>query len=93
MQGEGVTFGARGLGARILGVREFSTAGYARIVFILNRETFDFKSGVLKKPTRIFLISLAGESGGAFKFRYFLLEKASYLASGSANRGRTTYAS
>lgn len=54
-QGKGSALGARGLGAAMLGIREFSTPGYARIVFILNRETFDFKSGVLKKPTRIFL--------------------------------------
>ena len=51
----GNAFGARGLDARILGVREFSTPDYARIVFILNRKTFDFKSGILKKPTRIFI--------------------------------------
>ena len=42
-------------GARILGIREFSTPDYARLVLILNRESFDFKSGILKKPTRIFL--------------------------------------
>ena len=51
----GSALGARGLDARILGVREFSTPDYARIVFILNRKTFDFKSGILKKPTRIFI--------------------------------------
>lgn len=55
VQSEGFALGARGLGASIQGVREFSTAGYARIVFILSRETFDFKSDVLKKPTRIFI--------------------------------------
>ena len=47
--------GARKSSTSILGIREFSTPGYARVVLILNRETFDFKSGVLKKPTRIFL--------------------------------------
>ena len=51
----GSALGARGLEARILGVREFSTPDYARIVFMLNRETFDFKSSILKKPTRIFI--------------------------------------
>ena len=54
-QEAGSALGARGLDARILGVREFSTPDYARIVFILNRKTFDFKSGILKKPTRIFI--------------------------------------
>ena len=46
---------AQGSAPRIRGIREFSTSGYARIVLILSRETFDFKSGVLKKPTRIFI--------------------------------------
>jgi len=55
VQGEGFAFGARKSVARILGVREFSTPDYARVVFILNRETFDFKSGILKKPTRVFV--------------------------------------
>lgn len=55
MQGEGTVYGARGPGAGILRIREFTTPGYARIVLVLNRETFDFKSGALKKPTRIFL--------------------------------------
>ncbi len=51
----GNALGARALDTRILGVREFSTPGYARIVFILNRKTFDFKSNTLKNPTRIFI--------------------------------------
>ena len=55
VQGEGYALGARNSVARILGVREFSTPDYARIVFILNREAFDFKSGVLRKPSRIFI--------------------------------------
>lgn len=55
VQGDGYAFGARNSVARILGVREFSTPDYARVVFILNRETFDFKSSILKKPTRIFI--------------------------------------
>ena len=54
-QGEEYALGARNSVARILGVREFSTPDYARIVFILNREAFDFKSGVLRKPSRIFI--------------------------------------
>ena len=70
-QGGKSAFGARGSYARILGVREFSTAGYARIVFILNRETFDFKSGVLKKPTRIFLDIPRGRIGRGVQIPIF----------------------
>ena len=55
LQGEESAFGARGSSTSIIGIRKFSTPGYARIVFILNRETFDFRSGILKNPTRIFL--------------------------------------
>ena len=55
VQSEGFALGARNPVARILGVREFSTPDYARIVFILNREAFDFKSGVLRKPSRIYI--------------------------------------
>ena len=53
--GDGSALGAQGARTSITGIREFATPGYARIVFILNRESFNFKSGVLKKPTRIFL--------------------------------------
>jgi len=63
MQGEGYAFGARNSVARILGVREFSTPDYARIVFILNREVFDFKSDVLRKPSRIFIDLPRGRIG------------------------------
>ena len=51
----GAPYGAQGARTSITGIREFATPGYARIVFILNRESFNFKSGVLKKPPRIFL--------------------------------------
>ena len=54
-EGGGFAFAARGLDARILGIRQFSTASYARIVLIVNREVFAFNSGVLKSPTRIFI--------------------------------------
>ena len=40
---------------RVLGVRHFSTTGYARIVLILNRESFDFNVGRLSRPPRVFI--------------------------------------
>lgn len=46
---------APGAGPSVLGARQFSTADYARIVLILDRETFDFTSGALRRPARIFL--------------------------------------
>ncbi len=54
-EGGGTALAARELDARILGVRQFSTTSYARIVLIVNQEIFGFKSGVLKGPTRIFI--------------------------------------
>ena len=61
----GFALGARTPGATsILGVRQFSNADYARIVLILDRETFDFKSGVLKNPKRIFIDIPNGRVGG-----------------------------
>ena len=40
---------------RVLGVRHFSTTGYARIVLILNRESFDFNVVRLSRPPRVFI--------------------------------------
>ncbi len=62
-QGEGSALGARGSRTTIVGIREFSTPSYSRIVFILNRKSLNFKSGALKKPTRIFLDIPQGHLG------------------------------
>lgn len=74
-QGEGSAPGARGSGASVLGIREFSTPDYARVVFILDRETFDFKSGDLKKPTRIFIDIPRGRLGRGARIPKFSPEK------------------
>ena len=67
--GEAAALGAPG--ASVLGVRQFSTAGYARIVLILDRETFDFTSGVLKRPTRIFVDIPRGRVGRSVRLPKF----------------------
>ncbi len=71
-----VTLGAPGLGATsVLGVREFSTEDYARIVLILDRETFDFESGVLGRPTRIFIDIPQGRVRGGVRIPEIRSEK------------------
>jgi len=56
--------GVRGGEATILAVRHFATAGYARVVLVLDRETFDFQSGSLTSPPRLF-IDIPGARLGA----------------------------
>ena len=55
----------------VVALRHFSTEGYTRIVFVLNRKTLRFRSGKLKNPPRIFLEIPSGRLKPGFRLPSF----------------------
>lgn len=55
----------------VVSSRYFSTEGYTRVVFVLNRKTLNFRSGKLKNPPRIFLDIPSGRLRSGFRLPSF----------------------
>jgi N-acetylmuramoyl-L-alanine amidase len=62
---------ASGATKKVTALRHFSTEGYTRVVLHLNRESINFRDGMLKNPPRVFVDIPSGQLISGFKMPSF----------------------